>query len=226
MSSRSRATSRPFEGLYGRCYSAMIRSRLGRRAFFGLWGGADVLYDLDHIVERITRDMGERRGAILDVPCGQGVLAELFAHAGWRGDLFGLDLAERAIDAAWQRADELRPAIDATYVHGTALDMPFADGQFAVAVSINGMHVMPDHAAFAAELARVLEPGGRLWMITPVRGPGLRARGMLRAGQRLGVLSQQPPTVPELEGLLGDAGLRIEERLGGSNIVGLVAVRE
>lgn len=45
--------------------------------------------------------------------------------------------------------------------------LPFADARFDAAVSINVLEHVPDPAAFVAETARVLRPGGRVLMVTP-----------------------------------------------------------
>lgn len=213
-------TSRPFEGLYGAAYSAMIRRRVLRRAFFSMWGDATPLFELDDIV----RAAGEAAGAdsvILDVPCGRGVVAELLATAGVPARIVGLDLASRAVELAADAARHLPAHVDARYVRGTALDLPFRDGSIGSVISINGLHVMPDHERFVSELARVLEPGGDAWLITPVSGGGISAEAMLRAGQRLGVLSQHPPTRPKLESIVTSAGFDVVADLGGTSVAGL-----
>lgn len=203
----------------------MIRSRRLRRAFFGLWGGAEVLYDLDEVVRAASGGLSGPADPLLDVPCGQGVVAELLAQDGWTGRLVGLDLAQRAVDLAAARATQLPAGVDTKYVQGSALDLPFDDDSIGAIVSINGLHVMPDHQQFLDELARVLRPGRDCWLITPVTGRGIRASFMLRAGLRLGVLTQRPPTIAALESLAIASGFTVSEHLGGTNIVGLRLTR-
>lgn len=217
-------TSRPFEGLYGAAYSSMIERRPLRRAFFGLWGDATPVFDLDAVV-RAVADSTASEDVVLDVPCGRGVVAALLARCTRSARIVGLDLARTAVTHAADASQRLPNGIDARYVRGDALQLPFQDASVGSIVSINGVHVMPDHARFVDELARVLRPGGETWLITPVSGGGMRAAGMLRAGRALGVLSQPPPTSAELESLVSQAGFEIASHLGGTSIVGLRLTR-
>ncbi len=48
------------------------------------------------------------------------------------------------------------------FVHGNALDMPFQDAAFTLAVAQESFAHIPDKPRLLAECARVLQPGGRL----------------------------------------------------------------
>lgn len=218
-------TSRPFDGLYGTAYSAMIRRRRPRRAFFSCWGDARPLFELDDIVHRVAVSAAQRDSAILDVPCGRGVVAEMIARSGLDVHIVGLDLSRRALEHAARAARHLPDHVEATYLRGTALDLPLRDGSIGTIVSINGLHVMPDHARFVQELARVLQPGGEAWLITAVSGGGARSAALLRAGRMLGVLSRPPPHRAELVAMVEAAGFQITARLGGTSIVGLLLTK-
>src|SRR5262249_30442757 len=56
------------------------------------------------------------------------------------------------------RAEELELAL----VEGDAEALPFADGSYDVALSTYGVIFAPDHARAAAELMRVVRPGGTI----------------------------------------------------------------
>ncbi|HEY5980797.1 MAG TPA: class I SAM-dependent methyltransferase, partial [Microlunatus sp.] len=68
----------------------------------------------------------------------------------------GVDLAVRSIELSrrHRRVDGLR------FVRGDALSLPFPDDSFDVVVNVESSHCYPSMAAFLAEVARVLRPGG------------------------------------------------------------------
>jgi SAM-dependent methyltransferase len=61
--------------------------------------------------------------------------------------------------------------------------MPFADGEFDRVVVVDMLEHVRDEAAFAAELARVLKPGGLLVVNTPHRKDGALRRVRHLLGQ-------------------------------------------
>jgi ubiquinone/menaquinone biosynthesis C-methylase UbiE len=116
---------------------------------------AETLTDMHvALVEAVRPQPGER---LLDIGCGSGNAAELACSAGAR--VTGIDLSPRLVDVAKRRADA--GAYDVEYAVGDAEALAFTDGAFDVAISSVGLIFAPDHARAAAELARVLRPGGR-----------------------------------------------------------------
>src|SRR4051794_9807696 len=109
----------------------------------------------ESIVHALAPRVGERW---LDVGCGAGHMAELAAGAGAR--VTGIDLSPRLIDVAKARADA--GGYDIDYRVGDAENLDVEDASFDAVVSSVGMIFAPDHAAVAAESARVTRPGGRL----------------------------------------------------------------
>jgi len=92
-------------------------------------------------------------GRVLDLGCGDGhLLARLVAQGHVARDLIGLDVS----------LDELRaaPAVTAR-LHARAQALPLADASCAAVVSHLAWTLMPDLELIAAELLRVLAPGGR-----------------------------------------------------------------
>src|SRR5699024_1158723 len=63
---------------------------------------------------------------------------------------------------------------DVEFTEASIERMPFADNEFDLCVSFNGLHCLPDPATAVAEIARCLRPGGRLVGDTLVRGIGPR----------------------------------------------------
>lgn len=105
----------------------------------------------------------------LDVACGTGKLAiELGERVGAEGSVVGLDFSEEMLALARHK----QPAIE--WRAGNALDLPFADGEFAAATVGFGVRNFDDLARGLGELRRVTRPGGRvvvLEMTTPQRPP-------------------------------------------------------
>jgi SAM-dependent methyltransferase len=98
---------------------------------------------------------GETRSLkVLDVGCGIGIADGQLV--GRFAELSGIDMAERAIEIARQNVP------GAHFYHYDGQALPFPDGQFDIAFAICVMHHVPPTkwAAFTAEMARVVKPGG------------------------------------------------------------------
>src|SRR4029078_3698232 len=106
-----------------------------------------------------------------------------------------------------------------------ALDLPLCDGIADAIVSVNGLHVVADHAGFLREIGRVARTGGRLSLLTPWDGPGLRSTAFLAAARMLRVTPVTPPTLARLTALVEAAGFTDVRFLGGTSIAGIGAVR-
>ena len=90
---------------------------------------------------------------MLEVGGGEGELAERIVNE-LGADLVGIDQSERMVEI--QRSK----GIDARV--GTGEELPFAHGEFDLAVAAWMLFHVPDPHGALAELARVLRPGGRL----------------------------------------------------------------
>lgn len=98
-----------------------------------------------------------RRGArILDLGCGAGTNSLFLAKLGFR--VTGVDLAERAIEAARERAARAKLKVD--FQVADVLDLPFREAEFGGAIDIGCFHTLPfdKRARYASELSRVLHP--------------------------------------------------------------------
>ena len=216
-----------FEGVYGRVYNRVIQSPALRRAAFSLWGSADPLHHLEDFV-RDAVEATRRAGAepvLVDVPSGGGTLLPFLAAFGFRGRVVEVDLAARMLARAVALHRDVARDLDAVFLRADALDLPLRDELADVVVSINGLHVVPDHARFVAEIARVTKSAGSLWLITPVAGPGLRDRAILSAASKLRITPRRPPTLVELRSVLGEAGFHTVHSYGGESITGLACRR-
>jgi SAM-dependent methyltransferase len=94
-----------------------------------------------------------RPGRMLEVGCGMGQFAERVARE-TSAHVVAADLSPRMIELARQRGLEARVA--------DVQALPFADGEFDCAVANAMLYHVADVDRAVGELARVLEPGGRL----------------------------------------------------------------
>ncbi len=92
----------------------------------------------------------------LDVGCGGGALTELVLKHAAPGFIVGIDPSPQQVDYAKRtvRASAVEFRV------GSALDLPFAAGEFDVAVSALVIHFFPDRAQAFREILRVTRPGG------------------------------------------------------------------
>ncbi len=109
----------------------------------------------DDLVERVGVSAGQRA---IDVACGTGNAAIPAAVAG--AEVTGLDITPELFEDGRRRAREA--GVEIEWVEGDAEDLPFDEASFDLALSTFGCMFAPDHEAAAAELARVLKPGGRM----------------------------------------------------------------
>lgn len=124
----------------------------------------------------LTRYLGERLGLgpgmrVLDVACGRGASAVHLAQR-FGCHVTGLDYGAENIAAAEAHAAENGVAHLTTFRRGDAEGLPFEEGTFDAVVSECSFCTFPDKATAAAEMARVLTPGGRLGLADmTVSGP-------------------------------------------------------
>ena len=121
---------------------------------------------LDRRWRRLTAEAVVRPGdRVLDACCGTGDLALAAERAG--GRVTGLDFSE----AMLARARRKSRSID--WVRADVLALPFPDASFQAATVGFGIRNVPELEAALRELARVLEPGGRLGCLEITRPRGL-----------------------------------------------------
>jgi 2-polyprenyl-3-methyl-5-hydroxy-6-metoxy-1,4-benzoquinol methylase len=100
---------------------------------------------------------------VLDVGCGFGGALLAMSDAGARA--IGLEYADDSLQVCRERL--ALHGVTAALVRGNAFALPFPDQAFDVVVSMEVLEHVPRRAAFIAELARVLRPGGMLYLSFP-----------------------------------------------------------
>ena len=114
---------------------------------------------------RIAADvagLGLPEGAhVLDVGTGPGRLPVEIARRSPQVWVTGLDVSPRMIEAA---KAAIEPGQQVTAQVGDVARLPYRDGSVDLIVSTLSQHHWPDRTAAIGELARVLAPGGRIWI--------------------------------------------------------------
>lgn len=111
--------------------------------------------------EEFVSRLGLRRGMrVLDVACGTGNVAVVAARMGCLA--FGVDIASNLIAQARTRAQ--RELLTIEYTEGDAEDLPYADESFDAVLTMFGAMFTPRPEITAAELLRVIRPGGLIAM--------------------------------------------------------------
>ena len=113
-----------------------------------------------HLVS-LFRELEGSSGKLLEIGCGIGMDSVQLARAGL--NVTAVDLTESAIEIAIRHA-RLRGVPIEFYV-GNAEALAFADQSFRVVYSFGVLHHTPNIRAALAEVHRVLEPGGRAYVM-------------------------------------------------------------
>jgi SAM-dependent methyltransferase len=160
------AISPQFSQLKSALKSTWMEGDFGEIAKYTVREGED-------FVTRIGINPGAR---VLDVACGTGNTAIPAARAG--ADVIGVDIATNLLQQAEQRAKA--EGLVPRFQEGDAEELPFADGEFDVVMTMYGAMFAPRPDRVAAELLRVCRPGGTIAMAnwTPEGFVGKQFRAM------------------------------------------------
>ncbi|KAB2873958.1 MAG: methyltransferase domain-containing protein [Burkholderiaceae bacterium] len=173
-------------------------------------------HDQDHYggtaaTDRLIAEAAVRADdVVLDICSGMGGPARYLA---WKTDcdVTGLDLTASRVQGAGELTRLAGLADRVRFVHGNALEMPFDDASFTLAIAQEAFAHIPDKPRLLAECARVLQPGGRLVFSDILHRGDLSAHD----AQRLldGMTFSEIETLDGYAQHLGACGMTIVQRL-------------
>lgn len=160
---------------------------------------------------------GRRPLAVLDLGSGTGRFTPALART-FGGPVYGVEPSSRMRHAAQRSSGH--PAV--TYLAGSAERIPLAADSCDVVLMYLVLHHVPDRAAAAAGIARVLRPGGRVLIRSTFadRMPDLWWHQFFPRATE--IEKEMFPTVSQVEEAFSAAGLKIlalepvSERFAGS----------
>jgi ubiquinone/menaquinone biosynthesis C-methylase UbiE len=121
------------------------------------------LFAYEHVVHSI-----ERHDSLLELGCGEGYGTSLLS--GYCKTITGLDVHEESLNHAVGRYESENCKF--RLYDGSAI--PFPDESFDKAVLFQVIEHVEDDSGFLREIARVLKPGGTLFLTTPSRSYRLK----------------------------------------------------
>lgn len=132
-------------------------------------------------VTRILEGLDLKGARVLDIGCGTGAITLSLALDHGAAHVTGIDIEAPVCAAARRRADDAGTTDRISIRQVTPGPLDFADGSFDVVFSKDSIIHIPDKDALAADVFRVLEPGGWFaasdWLISHDGPP---SAGMMR----------------------------------------------
>jgi len=139
---------------------------------------------IDLIEELLKWADVEQAEHILDVGCGIGG-SSLYLAQKYHARATGITLSPFQANRATQRAQAAGLSQKAEFLVADAQNMPFADNSFDLVWALESGEHMPDKVKFMQECYRVLQPGGKLIMVTWCHRPtDTQSGGILTADEQ------------------------------------------
>ena len=136
-------------------------------AFFDSHGAADA-YDVfaptsnERLIDAVVRLSGLPKGArVVDLGCGSGVFTDVLQRRGYR--CAGVDLSPKLIEIARGKYKDIEFSV------GDIERLSFPGGSFDGVLLSGVLHHLPDPSRCAAEVFRILHPGGKFVAFDPNR---------------------------------------------------------
>ena len=128
-----------------------VEARLGQNP-----GQAAIVAERDRAIERLIEAGGVGGGRLLDIGCGDGAMLGHLIQARIVADGEGVDLLPERIE----RARAARPEIRFQVADAARLPFPASSFDAVLAMTVFSSVPMSARGAVAAEIARVVRPGG------------------------------------------------------------------
>jgi len=165
----------------------------------------------------VDRQAGLAGKRVIDVGCGGGILAEGMASRGAR--VSGIDMAPTPLEVA--QLHLLESGLKVEYQQSTAESMAERHpGEFDVVTCMEMLEHVPDPSAVVAACARLVKPGGWVFLSTINRNPKAFAMAIVGAEYILKLLPQGTHEYSkfirpsELSGWCRGNGLELREMTG------------
>ncbi|MER3428158.1 MAG: hypothetical protein C4334_08660 [Pyrinomonas sp.] len=113
-------------------------------------------------LQALARLNVERTACGLDLGCGSGWATRWMAERAADGFAVGIDLSDEMVRVARGRSADFR---NAYFCAANAERLPFADGRFSCAFSMESLYYYADIETALRELHRVLMPGARVVVV-------------------------------------------------------------
>ena len=142
--------------------------------------------------------------SVLDVGCGAGAALRELAEQYPEAVLTGCDISPLAVETATALNKPFVKTGRLRFLRCGVPDLPFADGSFDTAFSVESLYFWPDQVAGFREIRRVLVPGGYFMTALEMVGDMMDERQMAIVKH----LKMVCPTRDELHALMLEAGFR------------------
>lgn len=150
-----------------------------------LWGEGYLSPGGPDEVARVLEGVGIAGKSVLDIGCGSGAISVSLVRDHGAGHVTGIDVEDPVCNAARARAEQAGLSDRVTIKKVTPGPFPFGDGTFDVVFSKDSILHIPDKAAMAAEVFRILKPGGMFaasdWLISHDDAPSPEMAAYLKA---------------------------------------------
>lgn len=141
-------------------WEAALRKHV--REYHDLLAQAASGVSLNEVERGLLRDIMDAAPEVVHLQSGHGLEDIALVQAGAKS-VIGVDYSRTAAEAAQQRADDL--GLACRYIVGTVPGVPLADSMADLVYTGKGALIwMPDIEAWAREAARLVRPGGHLFV--------------------------------------------------------------
>lgn len=191
--------------------------------------GRDEVHPTDHSLAALRLQHALRAiegcgGRLLVLGCGAGRYVRALSLARPDLELHGGDLSHLALREAREHdASAYYAALDAS-------TLPYLEGSFGAVVFFDLLEHVPNYQGMLDEIARVLEPGGVLYLFTPLEGKADTLYALLKSSRRVPINRWKRDHVGHVNHFASEdvlqavwsTGLRVDDVSYGFHVVGQV----